>query len=158
MARWLAVTLALALSGCLQTAPEPLTPGPEVALDAGLLGRWRCVTRDEQATLELRITETSPRVYRLAFDVPGDDAAVFEGHASTVSGTAVLSVRDRSDDDAPEGWYFAVPTLLRPDVLDLRYVQIEDLDTPPREQVAAAVASGTGMEQGCLCLPVRPEP
>jgi hypothetical protein len=157
MTRLPIVAVALAVSGCLQAAPEPLTPAPEVALDAALVRDWRCVTSGEDGTLRLALTETAPGVYRLRFELPGEDPMIFEGHASAVDGTTVLSVRDLSEKDKPTGWSFAIPTLHRPEVLELRYAQIEELEPPPRAQVAASLASGKGLVQACVCVPLRPE-
>jgi hypothetical protein len=153
--RRLGVLLLLVVTGCLESAPAPLTPEPDAALPEGVVGRWRCVFAGEDETAVLAVTEPTPRRYRLHFEPKGDDPFTFEGHASQVGSATVLNVRDAKEPD--EGWYFATATLHRPDLLELRHAEIEELDTDVPAQVARILREGQGFRQACACVPETSE-
>jgi hypothetical protein len=153
--RRLGLVLLLAVTGCLESAPAPLTPEPDASLPAGVLGRWRCVFSGENMTALLVVAEPTPRRYALRFEPKEDDPFTFEGHASRVGTGTVLNLRDTKEPG--EGWYFATATLHRPDLLELRHAQIEELETDVPAQVARLLQEGQGFRQACACVPETSE-
>jgi hypothetical protein len=154
MARWLAVALALATAGCLEGAPEPLGPPGNLRLDSGIVATWRCVSPGDDDGGTIEISEPESGRYRLRTGWPGEEPEQWEGHVTEVGGALVLNVKEAGDD----GWYFATLTRLRPDVLDIRLVAIEDLSLPVRDQVAAALTTNRDLLLLTACVPAKREP
>jgi hypothetical protein len=155
--RRLGLLLLLAVTGCLQAAPAPLSPEPGIPLPAGIIGSWRCVMAGEDAAATLVVSEPTPRRYAFRFEAPGEEPFTFEGHASRLGEATVVNVRELPLKSDGSGWYFITATLHRPDLLELRHAEIEEIGPDLRAQVAGLLTTPDGFRQACACVPVPQE-
>jgi hypothetical protein len=115
-ARHLAVLLcAASLAGCLYD--QSVAPGAAEAVDAHVLGTWKCVTPAGEKVETLTVTERPDHRYRAQF-AEGDDPAVFVGYAVTFQSERILNVQEFVHGEARK-WTLARFTLHTPNVLRL---------------------------------------
>jgi hypothetical protein len=122
---WMLAAAVLATS-CYQSQ-TPLDPTPQVAVDARLLGVWRCVGPDpSDDAITIRVAAAGSRSYAVTWEESGKAAADhYEAYASAITGSTFLNVREtpvRSD----TLWSLVRVTLLQPTVALVQMVH-EDL-------------------------------
>ena len=151
----LAVLLgAASLTGCLYD--QPVAPGTAEAVDAHVLGTWKCVNPEGEKVETLTVTERPDHRYRAQFDEGDDDPAVFVGYAVTFHSERILNVQEFVHGE-PRKWTLARFTLHTPNVLRLeaaRHDVFGDATTADQRQeiLAAALKSGVLFADFCVCM------
>ncbi|MEP7118691.1 MAG: hypothetical protein ABI880_13965 [Acidobacteriota bacterium] len=121
----LVVTAAVLSAGCYES-DYPLDPEPLIDLNPAVLGVWRCLPLDADATeapATLTVTRASrARVYDALWKDDGDTPDRYEAYASVLQGTTLMNVRERDERGSTGSWTFLRYTLMRPNVLQLQVV------------------------------------
>jgi hypothetical protein len=153
--RHLAVVLcAASLGGCLYD--QPVAPGAPEAVDAHVLGTWKCVSPEGEKVETLTVTERPDHRYRAEFDEGDDSPSVFVAYAVTLSSERILNAQEFVHGEARK-WTLARYTLHTPNVLRLEAARHDVLGEPTtpeqREKVlAAALKDGTLFADFCVCM------
>jgi hypothetical protein len=154
-------TLALAVAGCL---PDfPLDTSPEIDLDERLLGRWSCVSPEQDSLLSLTFDRDpkQERVYNIVTQEQGKDAEGGPGaFISAVSSSRILNVP--TDEDGSD-WAFVRYSLLRENVLYLETSDEALLDAERsakssqevRKILEQALAERDPFEPSLACVAVK---
>lgn len=154
-ARHLAVLLAAAsLAGCLYE--QPVAPGTAEAVDAHVLGTWKCVNPEGEKVETLTVTERPDHRYRAEFDEGDDKPTVFVGYAVTFQSQRILNVQEFVHGE-PRKWTLARFTLHTPNVLRLEGARSDvfgDATTADQREriLAAALKSGVLFADFCVCM------
>lgn len=149
------VTLAAAgLSGCLYE--QPVAPGKAEAVDARILGAWKCVNPESEKAETLTVTERPDHRYRAEFDEGDDAPAVFSAYAVTYAAGRIVNAQEVVDGE-PRKWTLARYTLLGPNVLRLEAARDEafgEATTPEQREkaLAAALKGGQLFADFCVCI------
>jgi hypothetical protein len=161
-ARFAVVLSAATLAACYESA-VPLDPTPQVDIDPGVAGAWRCLPPRPGPTddpANLTVTRARDRVYAVTFDGDGGEPDRYEAHASLVKGGPVVNVRDLSPGDS-RPWTFMRYTLLRPDILEVRIAAEDALKgvepTPAALRKRIETLDGTPSLFTVYCVCVRQE-
>lgn len=153
--------LALTLTGC--HAASPLDESPQLDLDSGLAGAWRCMLADVEETDEAWVTvaphPTDERLYSITWR-EGTRADAYEAFASSVGDSLVLNVREAGD---ASGWAFLRYDLLRPNLLLLAMAREGVFDgatssADVRAALEAALNAGAAFEDFMVCVGARRSP
>lgn len=152
-------------AGCYESE-VPLDPAPQVDVDAAILGVWRCLPFEADAS-EPPATVTvaagrEPRTFSALWEEPGDTPDRYEGFASTAGRVTYLNTRERKADGSLSAWFFLRPTLLRPNALLLQVV--DDKAMAGVARTAAALRDALRRRQddaalltdAALCARARP--
>lgn len=150
-------------SACYESA-VPIDDTPQLDLDDGLLGVWRCLPFAAPATeppATLAVTRSRERVYAVSFQETGSEADFYEGHPSRVGETTLINLRELSG--ARPGatpWVFVRATLLRPSLLEVAVVSKRALarDLPAaalREELTRRAAAPDTYDAFCACVRAR---
>lgn len=150
----LVLAAAAALPGCLFDAP--VVPGPPQAVDARLLGAWRCITPESEDAMVLTITRQGDRAYRAEFKGGDDAPMVFAAQPVTRGGKTLLNAQELAE-SGPQRWTVARYTLLRPGLLHLEAAKESALkdasgDAPRLAALDHALAKGELFEDFCTCV------
>jgi hypothetical protein len=145
---------AVSLAGCLYD--QPVAPGTAEAVDAHVLGTWKCVNPEGEKVETLTVTERPDRRYKAEFDEGDDKPSVFVGYAVTFGSERIVNVQEFVHGE-PRKWTLARFTLHTPNVLRLeaaRHDVFGDATTAdPREKIlAAALKSGVVFADFCVCM------
>ena len=121
----LATLMGMMASGCYESA-FPLDPSPKAALDPKLLSTWRCLSTDaEEEAVSMIVGRAREGVYAVNIQERGQDPDKYEAHASIVSGSTLLNIREMKETSKP--WVFGRYVLLRPNVLQMQIVSDDAL-------------------------------
>jgi hypothetical protein len=118
---------------------------PANAIDARLVGRWRCASPDSsQASnqlLQLNVARRNERQYDVSLDTPGEETIRYQGHGIDVRGTTIVNLQEvkPGQDLAGARWNFVRATLLKPNVLDVQIVDDDLFKDKPRTAEAQRV-------------------
>jgi len=150
-----AVLLAAAfVAGCL--FEQPVAPGTAEAVDAHVLGTWKCVNPEGEKVETLTVTERPDHRYRAEFDEGDESPTVFVGYAVTFQSERILNVQEFVHGE-PRKWTLARFTLHTPNVLRLEAARSDvfgDATTADQRQgiLAAALKSGVLFTDFCVCM------
>ena len=122
--RIIVLAAAACLSGCLYE--QPMAPGAAEAVDARVLGTWKCVNPESEKAETLTVSERPDHRYRAEFAEGDDAAAVFSAYAVTYASERVVNAQEVVDGE-PRKWTLARYTLLGPNVLRLEAARLEAL-------------------------------
>lgn len=161
----LLLATAAATFGCYES-DFPLGP-PTQAVDAGLLGTWRCVQHDSEsqlAVLELTVARRSEQQYDVSLAAAGEETLLYRGHATDLRGTTILNLQELKPGKAPDAarWDFVRATLLKPNVLDVAIVDDKLFPEKPataaaqRAAMEASVARPELFSDYCVCARLLP--
>jgi hypothetical protein len=149
------VAIAVGLPGCLYE--QPVAPGAAEAVDARLLGTWKCVNPESEKAETLTISERPDHRYRTEFDEGDGAPSVFFAYAVTFASERIVNAQEVVDGE-PRKWTLARYTLHSPNVLRLEaadHEAFEKATTPEqREKVLAAGLKG-GQLFGDFCVCIR---
>jgi hypothetical protein len=121
-ARLLAVLIGpLLLAGCYESA-FPLDAAPAGAVDAKLIGAWRCLTQDpDDDALTMTFAQAREGVYAVSLkEKKEDEPETYEAYASRVGGQVFLNTRQLKESARP--WVYLHQRALRSDVFQLQIV------------------------------------
>lgn len=128
----LAVAVVLTTTACL--SKFPLDDTPQHDIDPQLVGVWRCLPSNEDATEEaatLTVRRATQRTYAISFEAKGDDTERYDGYPSQVGNVTFVNVREVGAHPSAAPWDYARYSFLLPNVLQLRIVEDKILkDTP----------------------------
>jgi hypothetical protein len=158
------VAFALLLGGCFFEAP--LDPAPQGALDARLLGRWRCVSFEPGGSSD-DADAGSAIVTIAAADRAGVDVVTiehdrYEIHGSPLGADTVLNVRELGDTSS-KPWLLVRHRFLQPNVVLFQLVDHEKVKpagaspAAVREAVEAAARAGEIFGDWLVCARPKPE-
>ena len=129
----------LGAAGCYES-DLPLEPTPPpVAVDASLLGTWRCLPFDADAQEgPATAVVTSPRdyVYAVTWQEEGGGPERYEAYASSVRLPRLLNIHDLKAGTGPKAWAYARYTFLRPQVFQLQIVSDKALEKVEKSRPA----------------------
>jgi len=145
---------ALSLAGCLYE--QPVAPGAAEAVDAHVLGTWKCVNPEGEKVQTLTVTERPDHRYRAEFDEGDDAPSVFVAYAVTFGSERILNAQEFVHGE-PRKWTLARFTLHTPNVLRLegaRHDVFGDATTADQREkiLAAALKSGVLFADFCVCM------
>jgi len=145
---------AASFAGCLYD--QPVAPGPAEAVDAHVLGKWKCVNPEGEKVETLTVTERPDHRYRAEFEEGDDTPSVFVGYAVTFGSERILNVQEFVHGE-PRKWTLARFTLHTPNVLRLegaRHDVFGDATTADQREkiLAAALKSGVLFADFCVCM------
>jgi hypothetical protein len=145
---------AASLAGCLYD--QPVAPGTAEAVDAHVLGTWKCVNPEGEKVETLTVTERPEHRYRAEFDEGDDKPSVFVGYAVTFGSERILNVQEFVHGE-PRKWTLARFTLHTSNVLRLeaaRHDVFGDATTADQREkiLAAALKSGVLFADFCVCI------
>ena len=158
LARATFVPVAMALVGCL--AETPVAPGPAAAIDQRLLGKWRCVSGDEEEPSILTLARLSATSYSGTTAAPEEAPTPFEGFPVAAGDDTVINVRDPETGSALR-WTVARVVLYRPDLLHVGLLDVEQYRAHSREIGAAfrdPVRREALFQDAFTCVRVRSRP
>jgi hypothetical protein len=145
---------AVSLAGCLYD--QPVAPGTAEAVDAHVLGTWKCVNPEGEKVETLTVTERPDHRYKAEFDEGDDKPSVFVGYAVTFGSERILNVQEFVHGE-PRKWTLARFTLHTPNVLRLEAARADvfgDATTADQREkiLAAALKSGVLFADFCVCM------
>jgi len=94
-----ALVAVLCAGGCYE-ADFPLDSAPQVAVDAALLGSWRCLSFDagpQERPATVVVESPRERVYGLTLQEDGKGPEHYEAHASSVRIPRLLNIQELKD-------------------------------------------------------------
>ena len=162
-ARVLLVFATLTAPGCLSSFP--LDPSPEKPVDPRILGLWRCLPSDADASEEpatLTISQESERTYSVTFEVKGENASRYDGFSSTIRDQLLVNLHDLDPRALTSPWDYARYTLLLPNVLQIKLVRdtlLKDVEQTPaafREVLQKHIDEDALYGDFCVCVRARP--
>jgi len=151
----LAVLLAaISLAGCLYD--QPVAPGTAEAVDAHVLGTWKCVNPEGEKVETLTVTEKPDHRYRAEFDEGDESPTVFVAYAVKFQSERILNAQEFVHGE-PRKWTLARFTLHTPNVLRLEAARNDvfgDATTADQREriLAAALKSGVLFADFCVCM------
>jgi hypothetical protein len=143
----------LVLSGCLSSTP--IAPGAAEPVDARLLGTWRCVSPDDEATSILVLARKDPTTYSGTLAGEDENPSGFEAFLVGRGAGRLANVKDR-ETAGDEAWTLLRPTLYRPDLLHLEVIDHERYKAHRADLPAMLKDAGRRDELfGAFCTCVR---
>jgi hypothetical protein len=158
--------VALLCAGGGYESDLPLDSAPQVAVDAALLGTWRCLSFDAHPQERpATVVVESPRehVYGVTLQEDGKGPEHCEAHASSVRIPRLLNIQELKDGVGSRTWVFARYTFLRSQVFQLEIVSDKALNKveKSRPTVRAAIerlrASPSLLIDFCVCVRTKDE-
>jgi hypothetical protein len=151
---------AVGTLGCYEST-FPIDASPQADVDQALLGVWRCVADQADASenaATITVTQTADRLYAVTFQEDAKTPDHYEAHASVVGGQRLLNTRDLSGGSKP--WVFMRYSLLRPSVLQLDILNgdaLEEQSSPAdlRRAVQGLEANDKAYVEFCTCARAR---
>jgi len=148
------VAIAVGLPGCLYE--QPVAPGAAEAVDARLLGAWKCVNPESEKAETLTITERPDHRYRTEFDEGDGAPAVFLAYTVTFASERIVNAQEVVDGE-PRKWTLARYSLPAPNILRLEAADHDAFEkattAEQREKVlAAGLKSGQLFGDFCVCI------
>ncbi len=134
--RLVLLVVAIGLIGCFET-DFPLDATPQVNLDPGLLGTWRCLPADLHPDTEAAnfvVTPATERVYAIAFQETDAEPAQYKAYLSQLQESTVLNVKDLDPSGPAKPWVYVRYSFLRPDVLEIEIASdtlLKDVERTP---------------------------
>jgi hypothetical protein len=118
------------LAGCFES-DFPLDPSPPAAVDAALVGSWRCLElggkADEAITIVVRAAQD--RRYDVSWQSAGGGRPdLYRAHGSSVRVPGLLNIQPVRDGAAQGAWVFHRYTFLRPHVVQLQFASKKVLE------------------------------
>ena len=156
----IALVVALSASGCYES-DFPLEPAPQVAVDASLLGTWRCLPSDadpQEGPATVVVESARERVYSVTWLEEGQNPDHYQAYASSVRVPRLLNIQEVKEGVGSTTWVFARYTLLRPHVLQLQLVSEKALEnvekSPPavRKAIERLQGNPSLYEDFCVCV------
>jgi hypothetical protein len=157
----LLLATAVATPGCYES-DVPLGP-PAAAIDARLLGHWRCITGQAKPdVLEMNVSRHGEQQYDVSLDMTGEETIRYRGHGTDVRGTTLINLQEQKpgEDPSKARWDFVRATLLKPNVLDVQIVDDDLFKDKPRTAQAqrAVMEANVGKPElyfdYCVCVRV----
>lgn len=156
------VAFALLLGGCFFEAPLDSTP--QGALDARLLGRWRCVSFESGGSSDDpdAAIVTIAAADRADIDVVTIEDDRYEIHGSPLGADTVLNVRELGDTSS-RPWLLVRHRFLQPNVVLFQLVDHEKVkpagasSAAVRKAVEAAAQGGEIFGDWLVCARTKPE-
>src|SRR5262249_6424464 len=144
------------LAACIYE--EPLVPGNAEKPDTRVLGRWRCVSPDDQDAVLLDVALLPDQRYKAVFG-SGNDQSTFQAYAVKFDGRTLLNAQEVVNGNARK-WSLVRSALLRPDVLHLETAREEPFRQAQTPQQRTAVLlrllkTDTLFEDFCTCVRVK---
>jgi hypothetical protein len=150
--------LVVALPGCLSSTP--IAPGAPEPVDVGLLGTWRCVSPDDEATSILVVTRKDPTTYSGTLAGEDENPSGFEAYLVGRGSARLANVKD-TETTSDEAWTLLRPTLYRPDLLYLEMLDHEKYKAHGKDLGAMLKdprRRDTLFGAFCTCVKVRAKP
>jgi hypothetical protein len=134
----IALVAALCAGACYES-DFPLDSAPQLAVDAALLGTWRCLplNADAQEPPATVVVE-SPRehYYEVTWQEEGKSPDQYEAHASSVRVPRLLNIQELKDGVGSNKWAFGRYTFFRPQVFQLQMVSDKALEKVEKSRPA----------------------
>jgi hypothetical protein len=109
------------LAGACYESPAPLDSAPP-ALDARLLGPWRCVNPDlTDDAFTIRVAAAN-RMYAITWEESGKPPDHYEGFLTPLSGTTLMNLRE-SPPKPDSQWSLMHLTFFQPTIVMVRVVE-----------------------------------
>jgi len=120
----LTVASCVALSGCLSGFAHPLGPAEDGFIESELLGRWECVSAEDQEPGALTFFDFDGRQYYMLSTEEGtEEPGHLRAHATRIDGVPFLNVQAIGPKPKDEDeWNFIEYTFPDADHLTLRIV------------------------------------
>jgi hypothetical protein len=133
--------LAADLASCPADSKTPFAEESDVAFEAQVAGRWRCVGPGEAKAALVEISRRGPTVLEAVIDPGSKDTGRVRLHAARSGGQALVNVEMFGSDD-PEKWSLARMTLLRPSVLHVEVAREKPFETVPDSARRSVIERG----------------
>lgn len=156
-----ALAAALGAAGCYES-DFPLDPvPPPAAVDAALLGTWRCLPVDgdpDEAPATVVVTFPREHVYGMTWQEEGKGPEPYEAYASSVQIPRLLNIHDLKAGATSKTWAFGRYTFLRPQVFQLQLVndtaieKVEKTRAAVRDAIERLRDSPSLFMDFCVCV------
>jgi hypothetical protein len=147
-----ALAVLLLLPGCYESEVA-LDPSPQVAVDAAVIGSWRCLPLDgdlDEEPATLTVKSGSDRAYALEWREGTKAPDRYEAFASRVGASVLVNVQEIKTSGERGKWVYVRYTLLRPNVLQLQVVADDEMKGVERSRDAIRAAITARSERPAL--------
>jgi hypothetical protein len=152
------VCAVFALGAGCYSASFPLDREPQAELDPALLATWSCLAvdgGDDNSAALMRVERAGERVYRAAFEAPGEEPERYELRVSLIGSEPIAGGKP---------WTLARYRLTRPHLLEVRLASEEGLKDVAATPAAVRAAllerlDRPGVfEDTLVCVRRKPQP
>ena len=150
------------MSGCYDFE-SPLDASPQLPVDPGLIGEWRCLSENQMPDEEVGIIVFVPSGER-TYDITikgGESIGPYQAYASRVADSTMLNV-DISDSKNEKKWFYLVryafllPNVLRLELVNNALFRGQDHSSAELRAAFERKADDPGMfENPCICSRVK---